>query len=236
MYLLRLDDASEHWNRENWQRMHDMLTAYGIRPIVAIIPHNEDEKLLQYPIDRAYRDTIRAWIDEGWTPALHGYSHKYITKSGGINPVNHYSEFAGVSLNIQREKISRGVEEFKEVVGKEPEVFVAPAHTFDENTLEALRLESNIRVISDTIASDVYYRDDFYFIPQQSGRVRNLWMRLITFCYHPNVETDCSFKEMERFIEKYASRFVPFESLELKKREKGFYDNALSYLYFARRK
>lgn len=236
MYLLRLDDASEHWNRENWLKMHDILTIYGVKPIIAIIPHNEDAALLQYPIDETYRDTIRDWVNEGWTPALHGYNHVYITNSGGINPVNRYSEFAGVSLDLQREKIKCGVEEFKEVVGKEPEIFVAPAHTFDYNTLESLRLESNIRVISDTIANDVYYRDDFYFVPQQSGRVRNLRMKLVTFCYHPNIETDCGFKEMECFLKKYASEFVSFESLELKIRNKSIYDNALSYLYFIRRK
>lgn len=236
MYLLRLDDASEHWNRENWQRMHDLLAAYGIKPIVAMIPHNEDETLLQYPIDDTYRDTIRDWINEGWTPALHGYNHVYITKSGGMNPVNRFSEFAGVSLDLQREKIARGVEKLKEVLGKEPEIFVAPAHTFDENTLESLRLESNIRIISDTVANDVYYRDGFYFVPQQSGQVRKLKMRLVTFCYHPNIETDSSFEELELFFKKSASEFISFQSLELRKRNKNFYDKALSYLYFARRK
>lgn len=236
MYLLRLDDASEHWNRENWQRMHDLLTVYGVKPIVAIIPHNEDEALLQYPIDKTYRDTVRAWINEGWTPALHGYDHVYITKSGGMNPVNYRSEFAGAGLDLQREKIARGVEEFKKTVGEEPEIFVAPSHTFDENTLEALRLESNIRVISDTIANDVYCRDGFYFVPQQSGRVRELRMKLVTFCYHPNIETDAGFEELERFLGKHASEFVSFSSLKLKRRNKSIYDHALSYLYFMRRK
>lgn len=236
MYLLRLDDASKHWNRPNWQRMHDLLAAYGVKPIVAIIPHNEDRALLQYPIDETYRDTIRGWINEGWTPALHGYNHVYITKSGGMNPVNHRSEFAGVSLELQREKIARGVEEFKEIVGKDPEIFVAPSHTFDENTLKSLRQESNIRVISDTVANDIYYRDDFYFVPQQSGRVRRLRMKLVTFCYHPNIETDLGFEEMEIFLKKHAPEFISFKSLELKRRNKSFYDNVLSYLYFARRR
>jgi len=53
----------------------------------------------------------------------------------------------------------------------EPKVFFAPSHTFDANTLEALRLESNIGVICDTIANNVYTLNAFYFIPQQTGEV-----------------------------------------------------------------
>ena len=48
MYILRLDDASEHWNKENWLQMHDLLAKYDVKPIVAVIPHNEDAKLLKY--------------------------------------------------------------------------------------------------------------------------------------------------------------------------------------------
>ncbi len=236
MYILRLDDASEHWNKENWHRMHDLLAKYSVKPIVAIIPHNEDQSLLEYPQDESYLETIRKWVAEGWTPALHGYNHVYTTESGGINPVNHRSEFAGVSLDVQREKIAQGVEAFREIVGREPKLFVAPSHTFDENTMEALRQESNIRIISDTIASDIYYRDGFYFIPQQSGCVRELKLKLVTFCYHPNVESDDGFSELERFLQKHTSNFVPFSEVGLKKRKKSMLDRAISGLYFARRK
>lgn len=236
MYLLRLDDASEHWNKGNWHRMHDLLSKYGVKPIIAIIPHNEDKELMQYPMDEDYPDTIKSWVAQGWTPALHGYNHVYISESGGINPVNQRSEFAGVSLDEQRIKISQGVKALKGIVGREPEIFVAPAHTFDENTLKALREETNIRIISDTVANDIYYRDGFYFVPQQSGRVRELWLKLVTFCYHPNVETDAGFEKLESFLQKHASEFAPFSEVKLKGRKMSLYDRALSFMYFARRK
>lgn len=237
MYLMRLDDASEHWNRENWHRMHDLLIKYDVKPIVAIIPHNEDESLLRYPVDATYIDTIQKWVTEGWTPALHGYNHVYISQSGGINPVNSRSEFAGVSLDAQREKIRNGIGAIRETFGEKisPEIFVAPSHTFDENTLEALRLESDIRIISDTIANDVYYLNGFYFIPQQSGRVRRLWMKLVTFCYHPNNMTELGFKELEIFLEKHASEFVAFHQLRLNRRPKNILDRTLSHFYFLKR-
>ena len=83
MYLMRLDDASEHWNIENWHRIHDLLKKYNVNPIVAIIPHNEDTRLIQYPIDDQFNDTILAWIKDGWIPALHGYSHVLEPSMGG---------------------------------------------------------------------------------------------------------------------------------------------------------
>lgn len=117
---------------------------------------------------------------KGWIIALHGYEHVFETTSGGINPVNNKSEFAGVNLEKQKKKISAGIEIFNEN-NIYPKVFFAPAHTFDENTLQALKDCSDIRIISDTIANDSYYYNGFTFVPQQSGKVRNLPLKLIHF-------------------------------------------------------
>jgi predicted deacetylase len=83
--------------------------------------------------------------------------------------------------------------------GIDPKVFFAPAHTFDNNTLIALKECSNIRIISDTIANDVYSQFGFTFVPQQSGRVRKLPFKTVTFCYHPNVMNDDEFVRLEKF-------------------------------------
>ena len=74
--------------------------------------------------------------------------------------------------------------------GIDPKVFFAPAHTFDNNTLIALKECSNIRIISDTIANDIYTKYGFTFVPQQAGRVRKQPFRTVTFCYHPNTMND----------------------------------------------
>ena len=147
MYLLRLDDASEHWNKENWIRMHDLLRKYDINPIIAIIPHNEDSKLLQFEEDMEFWERVGDWITEGWIPALHGYNHVLSSPHGGINPVNRRSEFAGVEPDIQRQKIREGFAILK-AHNINPKIFVAPAHTFDDVTLEVLKEETDIRIIS----------------------------------------------------------------------------------------
>ncbi len=235
MYLLRLDDASEHWNIENWQRMHDLVRKYGIKPIIAIIPNNQDAKLLHFPLDPSYDETIHTWLSEGWTPALHGYNHVMDSQDGGVNPINHRSEFAGKPLDIQQEKIRNGYAMLNER-GIDPHVFVAPGHTFDENTLEALRSETSIRIVSDTIANDVWFENGFYFVPQQSGSVRALGFSVTTFCYHPNTMRDEHFTELVSFLEKYHSNFGSFEDVELKKRPMGTKDRLIRTAYFAKRR
>ena len=235
MYLLRLDDASEYMNTEKWTRMEKLLDKYGIKPVFGIIPHNEDPQLIVYKKDPAFWDWARQKVADGWTPAMHGYSHCFETKEGGINPVNRYSEFAGVSYERQCEKIKNG---YRILMEHEinPEIFFAPAHTFDENTLKALETETPIRVISDTIANDVYYEDPFYFIPQQSGSVRKLPFKTVTFCYHPNVMEDNDYILLEVFFKGNHGFFQDYAQMKRGKRSQNMCDRILKFLYFYRRK
>ena len=235
MYLMRLDDAAPNWDAEKWDKMHNLLCKYNVKPIFAIIPHNEDEKLMKYPEDKEFLAKIHSWISNGWTPALHGYSHTLIENCGGINPVNNRSEFAGASLEIQKQKIKDGYSLLKEW-GIIPEIFVAPAHTFDKNTLLALYKESNIRIISDTVANDIYFKDEFFYIPQQSGQVRKLNHKITTFCYHPNTTTDAQFERLEEFLKLHNKEFISFDDIKFIKRKRSLFDILLSKLYFFRRK
>jgi hypothetical protein len=114
-----------------------------------------------------------------------------------------------------------------------PKIFYAPSHTFDINTLKALEIESDIRIISDTIVNDIYKMHEFYFIPKQSGHVRRLPLKLTTFCYHPNTMGGNSFEQLESFIKNNRKRFINIDDLSFKDRKLGLYDKALRNLYFA---
>lgn len=234
-YILRLDDASDYMNIENWQRMEKLLDKYNIKPLVGVIPENKDPMMVGvYEQDHFFWDRVKHWQEKGWEIALHGCNHEYITDNGGMNPVNKRSEFAGVSLEKQCKKIRTGVRIFREH-GIEPQVFFAPSHTFDENTLNALKKESDIRIISDTIASDVYFQDGFYFVPQQSGRVRKLPFRVCTFCYHPNMMKDSDFQNLELYLEEKYIDFVSVRNLTEKNRSISAFDKILRAIYFAKR-
>lgn len=232
MYLIRLDDASEYMDILKWNRIEDILDKYNIKPIVGIIPNNQDKSLLsKYNKNLAFWDRAKKWQEKRWVIALHGYTHVYSSNNGGINPVNSRSEFAGIPLKEQRMKIALGVKIFQENKLK-TNIFFAPSHTFDMNTLEALRLESNIRVISDTVANDVYKVGDFYFIPQQSGNVRRLPFKITTFCYHPNTMSEQDFRKLEDFISKFKNKFGKFQEIRLVDRKPSLYDKALKQSYF----
>ncbi len=235
MYLIRLDDASEYWDREKWFRISALLNKYKIKPIFGIIPENKDPSLLSYPKDDTFWNVVQQWIANGYTPALHSYEHIYHTECAGINPVNSKSEFAGLSLEKQLLKIRRGNAILLEH-GINAEIFFALAHTFDQNTLEAIKRETDIRIVSDTIATDIYYRDGLYFIPQQAGMVRKMPFKTVTFCYHPNTMSEKEFLELEAFLEKHSQEFTSYSKLTLKNRRFGVQDQLARWMYFGVRK
>ena len=151
-YYIRLDDACEKMDVKYWARMEEILDRHRIAPLVGIIPHCEDPKMEQYPADPAFWETVSGWVQKGWVPGLHGYNHVYITEEGGLNPVQKRSEFAGLPLEEQKRKIADGVAVFRKN-GYEPEIFFAPSHTFDRNTLTALQECSKIRTLKSSTHS-----------------------------------------------------------------------------------
>ncbi len=232
-YIIRLDDACEKRNIENWNRIESLLNCYNVKPLVGIIPHCEDPMMDNYNWDDEFWLRVTQWTNNGWTIAMHGYNHIYSTGCAGLNPVNKRSEFAGESLDVQKKKIFLGVSIMREH-GIDPKVFFAPSHTFDGNTLIALEKESNIRIVSDTIARDSYKKGNFTFVPQQSGKVRKLPFKIVTFCYHPNTMNNRDFEELENFLKKYSKHFIRFKE-ETTEREFDFIDRVLEKIYFARR-
>lgn len=232
-YILRLDDACEKMDIEKWDRMEQLLDNYGVKPLVGVIPHCEDPMMDDYPVDSNFWSKVANWISKDWSIAMHGYNHVYSTDCGGINPINKRSEFAGEPLEVQKEKIRNGISIMREH-GINPKIFFAPSHTFDKNTLLALKAESDINIISDTIANDVYYQDDFQFVPQQSGRVRKLPFKVVTFCYHPNMMRENDFLLLESFLEKNSKLFIKLP-MDKTYRKFSFYDYLIKRMYFLRR-
>lgn len=237
-YLIRLDDACPTMDAKKWQRIENILDAYGMRPMVGVIPANEDPKQQIDIADKEFWTKVKTWEKKGWAIALHGYDHCFISDEGlsGLNPLWARSEFAGVTLEKQKEKIRKGVEVFTSN-GIELRYFFAPAHTYDENTLHALREESNIRIISDTIATKPYRKDDFVFIPQMGGhcaemKIPGIW----TFCLHPSAMTEENFVATERFLQAHKEDMLCFDELNLYNlRGKNLISRLLSWAYFTRR-
>lgn len=238
-YLIRLDDACPTMNIAKWQRIFDILDHYGVCPMVGIIPHNEDsEQMIDAP-DAEFWDEAKRWVEKGYAIAMHGYNHCYQTDKGldGLNPLWRRSEFAGVPLEVQRQKIADGYKIFLNN-GVKPRYFFAPSHTFDENTLVALRECTDIRIISDTIALRPYRLDDFVFIPQLGGHCMEMMIPGIwTSCLHPSMMHEVQFSAVERFLERHNHQFVAFDDLDVNgAKSKDIFSQMLSGLYFAYRR
>lgn len=238
-YLLRLDDACPYMDANKWQRMEDILYKYDIKPLVGIIPANADVKTMIAPEDLSFWDKVLRWIDKGWDIALHGYDHVCVSEGGmkGLNPMWKRSEFAGLPMERQREKIRKGYAILKSK-GHSPKYFFAPSHTFDENTLEALYQETDIRIISDTIALKPYKRGNFTFIPQITGHcVKMPISGVYTFCFHPNTMKNKDFNALDLFLSLYQEKFISFSELNLSTvGSMGLKDKIVHTAFFALRK
>ena len=238
-YLIRLDDACPTMDSVKWQRMEDLLDTYRVKPMVGIIPNCQDPQLMLDESDPHFWEKAFLWQEKGWAIAMHGYDHCYISYKGmsGLNPMWERSEFAGVPLEKQREKIRDGIQILK-AKGIHPKFFFAPSHTFDKNTLIALREESDIRIISDTIGRYPYQDGDFWLIPQIVGHCVKIPISgIYTFCFHPNMMDDSAFEELGKFLHSYADSFVSFDQIDLYKYgKKGMIDRLISHLFFFYRK
>ncbi len=236
VYLLRLDDACPTMDSEKWDHIERILDNYGVKPMVGVIPANADPKQQIDNPNPKFWNKVKHWEKKGWAIALHGYDHCYISQERGINPLWPRSEFAGVPIDVQKEKIRNGIAIFASH-GISPKYFFAPSHTFDENTLTALRECSDIRIISDTIGTKPYRKGDFIFFPQLGGHCMKISCPGIwTFCLHPSTMTDESFTKLQNFLNN-ANKFISFDKLSLADiKSKSVGSKLLSWLYFTYRK
>ena len=201
-YLVRFDDVCPGMNWPVWRDVEPILLAADIKPVLAVVPSNEDAKLNVCAPEERFWDIVRAWQERGFTIGLHGYQHRYVTKDAGLVGLNTRSEFAGVPASEQAAKIKAAVEIFRRESVR-PEVWIAPAHSFDDATVDALR-DQGIRAISDGFYLSAH-RDarEMLWIPQQIWSLRYRPFGLWTVCYHVNDWKPNDVRKLERDVLMY---------------------------------
>ena len=200
-YYFRLDDACPTWNREKWMRLAQLLDQHEVKPLVAVVPNNQDEELVQGEFDEHFVENLKHWHKQGWQLGLHGFTHHLRRRPRGLVPRNPYGEWAGDSLSTQRKRMSQAWK-LAQDQGWSPQWWVAPAHNFDKTTLHALERETPIRQISDGWSRWPYYRFGFLWLPQQLGRPRRMGSGFWTICLHPNLMTEQDFCDLENWLRK----------------------------------
>ena len=233
MYLVRLDDACEYMDLPKWQRVFSILEKYSVCPLIGIIPKCQDVWLKKsYTYNEKFWDMARRWQDAGWIIAMHGLHHVYHEVQGGLNPIHNRSEFVGLSLEEQKKKIEEAASIFKGE-GILPKVFFAPSHTFDLNTLKAIKEASDVRIICDGIAGNVYKKDDFFFLPCQMGCPRWLPLKFVGIALHPNNMEEKDFAKLEHFLKVNESSCIKsFDEISLLNRSFSLFDSFLRSCYF----
>jgi len=200
-YLIRLDDACDTLDIRKWNAIESILDEYNIKPIVAVIPKNEDISLHYSKKNEDFWRVVKNWQSKGWHIAIHGYKHVYhhIERERLIFPFYDRSEFAGLDLHTQCELMQKARAEF-EKNDIYPALWVAPSHCFDDVTLEAIRRTTDIRVISDGIALSPYTDYGFSFIPQQLWWPKRKFFGTWTICLHPDTMSPTEIDAFESLI------------------------------------
>lgn len=210
-YLLRFDDICPTMKWEIWNRVEALMYKYDIKPIIGVIPANEDTTLKIESAREDYWDKLREWQSHGWIIALHGYQHKYENKNHGIIKVNEYSEFAGVPYNEQRERLLKGLSVLKSH-GLNCNVWIAPAHSFDRNTIKCLK-EVGVEYVSDGYSSDIFCRFGLKWIPCQLYRFEHKPQGVWTVCKHPSMWSLEDYQSFEKEIDEWNETISRFEEI-----------------------
>lgn len=209
---VRMDDISPGMDMEKFYIFYGMLKRHGTMPLLGIVPDNQDPNLnINHPLEqKTFFELVRKWEAEGCVLALHGCSHVYQTAKGGLFPLNSFSEFAGLPLDEQREKIAVG-KQILEENGISTDIFMAPAHSYDKNTLCALK-EYGFNYITDGFGNEPYERKKVIFFPISFSQKKTLagGKGYSTLVFHVNTMNDADFERYDKIFEEKREMFIPY--------------------------
>ncbi len=75
--LIRFDDVAENMNWYLMGKCEELFKKYNIKPLLGVIPNNQDQELLVEKRNNEFWTKVRQWKSMGWEIAMHGYSHFY---------------------------------------------------------------------------------------------------------------------------------------------------------------
>lgn len=205
-YLLRFDDICPAMNWTVWADIEPILERHGISPIIAVVPDNQDPKLNVHAPHPDFWSWVRQRQAAGWCIALHGYRHLYETGNSGIMGINARSEFAGLPEVVQRGKLVRALEIFRDN-GVRADAWIAPGHSFDAITVRLLK-ELGVDTISDGFFLRPVQYLDAYWIPQQLWHFRRMPGGVWTVCLHCNAYGEAEVAQLRGWLDQYAGHMT----------------------------
>lgn len=195
---------------KQWNKAIEVFEKYDVKPLLGVIPECKDPDLQIDSPKENFWEYLKNLQLKGYTLAMHGLYHQF-------EPGMH-SEFAGLSYEIQFEKIKTG----KTILlshGIETNIFFAPAHAYDKNTIKALAA-NGFKYMSDGFTKKPICREGVICIPCRSygaGKIKR--KGFYTSVYHAHewakIEKQKAFFDLEKICKKYMEDIVDFESFIL---------------------
>lgn len=222
--LVRFDDICPTMDYNQWNRAIDIIDKYNIKPLIGVIPHCEDTDLFINDENTEFWDYIKKLQSKGYVIAMHGYNHVCDNNSHGIVNNRSGSEFAGYSYSEQYYKIKKG-KEIMEEKGLHTDIFFAPRHSYDFNTLCALK-DNGFIYISDGKSYKPIIRKGVECIPCRSSGcpiIKKNGYYTAVFHAHEWIRDDKSkcYDELVELCKKYHNDIVDF--YEYSNRSNGNY-------------
>lgn len=226
--LIRMDDIAEHMNWEFMDRCELLFDKFNIKPLLGVIPENKDPEFLKYQKNSDFWNRVKSWKEKGWEISMHGHEHLYgqETKKNDFFNYGGGSEFYGLDYQTQLNKIKLGIEKFtkKNIVVRS---FFAPNHTYDLNTLKALK-ECNIKIVIDGYGLFPYYKFDLLFIPQLFYKEIVLPFGIQSTQIHINYWDKNYLQNFEDFIYKNHRKIIDIDYI-LNLSKPSFFKNSINY-------
>jgi predicted deacetylase len=209
--LIRFDDISNHMNWKLMNKSEEIFDEYNIKPLLGVIPDNKDKEFLKYEKKENFWQKVRDWQKKGWEISMHGLTHVYDKETNKKDFFGYggKSEFYGHPLEVQIEKISKGLKIFQSE-GIKIRSFFAPNHTYDLNTFKALK-ENNLTKIVDGYGFFPYEEYGINFIPQLFYKEIMLPFGIQCTQIHVNYMDEDNFVKFKNFVIKNKKRIINFD-------------------------
>ena len=221
-YILRFDDITPEMSWSKFLPLKHFIESFGVKSLLGVVPESLDSKLCVESRVENFFDLIRGWSEFGDSIAQHGTNHIYDSSSSGILGINERSEFSGHSYEKQIHRLLVGKNILVEEGVWQP-YFMAPAHSFDRLTIQALNT-LDFKAITDGYGFYPYNTNSILMVPQMFSSPLNIGFGISTICLHINSMTDDDILNIQLFVEKNREKFIDFKRVVLQ----GGVDNMLS--------
>lgn len=228
---IRMDDITPDMDWAKFLRFKELCDLYQVKPLIGVVPENQDTMLHINEAREDFWEYLLQLKEEGWTIAQHGCTHIYSTKRKGCFPLNAISEYAGKTYGEQLASLKKG-KEILESHGIYTDIFMAPAHSYDKNTLKALKA-AGFTKLTDGFGDKPYEWQGMFFYPISFKQSNSLKCKdgYTTFVIHANTMNDKDFERYEKMFAGHKDKLISYQAyLQVTPDKRGIAGRSKEYL------